>query len=119
MTGLAELLTDCHVQDIQLRLAEDGELLIDGRKNYLTPVMIERIKAHKAEILAKLRPSCQGAVHSSALARKGRTKFGKCVCQCGSTIWNEILIHEGQSTRRDCGRCGRFIDFSIWQGKTC
>ena len=24
------------------------------------------------------------------------------------------IIHEGESVRRDCAQCGRFIDFPIW-----
>ena len=38
---------------------------------------------------------------------------GKTVCRCGSTTWRDVPIHDGQSVRRDCGRCGRFIDFQF------
>ncbi len=34
--------------------------------------------------------------------------------KCGSTDFRDTLIHEGRSTRRDCARCGRFIDFPRW-----
>jgi TubC N-terminal docking domain len=37
-------------------------------------------------------------------------------CQCGSTTWRDVPIHNGQSVRRDCGRCGRFVNFPIWHG---
>jgi hypothetical protein len=38
-------------------------------------------------------------------------------CRCGSTIWRDVPIHGGQSVRRDCGGCGRFLDFAVWYGK--
>jgi hypothetical protein len=41
----------------------------------------------------------------------------KAVCRCGGTTWRDIPIHGGQSVRRDCGRCGRYLDFPIWYGK--
>ena len=41
----------------------------------------------------------------------------KAVCRCGSDIWRDVPIHEGQSSRRDCAHCGRFIGFPVWQGK--
>ena len=33
-------------------------------------------------------------------------------CQHGEATLH--IIHDGGSVRRDCGRCGRFIDFPIW-----
>lgn len=39
------------------------------------------------------------------------------ICCCGSTTWREVVIHVGRSVRRDCARCGRFIDFPLWYGK--
>ncbi len=39
------------------------------------------------------------------------------VCgRCGSRDYIDVLIHGGRSTRRDCRRCGRFIDFPVWYG---
>lgn len=43
-------------------------------------------------------------------------KPAKPVCRCGSTSWRDVPIHDGQSMRRDCGLCGRFLDFPIWHG---
>ncbi|MBN2024923.1 MAG: hypothetical protein JW809_19255 [Pirellulales bacterium] len=39
------------------------------------------------------------------------------VCRCGSTTWRDVPIHNGQSVRRDCARCGRFLDFPRWYGR--
>ena len=38
------------------------------------------------------------------------------VCRCGSTAYLDSPIHGGQSIRRDCARCDRFIGFPIWYG---
>jgi hypothetical protein len=40
------------------------------------------------------------------------------VCRCGSTKWRDVPIHGGRSIRRDCARCGRFIAFPLWYGRT-
>ena len=34
--------------------------------------------------------------------------------RCHSAEFVDYSIHNGQSTRRDCARCGRFIDFPRW-----
>lgn len=39
------------------------------------------------------------------------------VCRCGCDTWHDVPIHDGQSVRRDCAKCGRFIEFPIWYGK--
>ena len=39
------------------------------------------------------------------------------VCRCGSTTWRDTPIHGGQSIRRDCGGCQRFLSFPIWHGE--
>lgn len=41
----------------------------------------------------------------------------KPVCRCGSTTWRDMSIHSGQSVRRDCARCRRFLDFPVWYGR--
>jgi len=42
------------------------------------------------------------------------------VCRCGSTQYRDVLLsqapHLGQSTRRDCAECRRFLDFPRWHG---
>lgn len=39
----------------------------------------------------------------------------RCKCITGHKLTE---IHEGQSTRLDCGFCGRTLDFPTWYGKT-
>jgi hypothetical protein len=40
------------------------------------------------------------------------------VCdRCGSRVVVDVPIHEGESRRRDCRRCGRFLGWPKWQGR--
>jgi hypothetical protein len=38
-------------------------------------------------------------------------------CRCGSTRFLDFPIHDGQSIRRDCAQCRRFVDFVLWYGR--
>ena len=62
MTGtpspLAELLADCDAHGIRLLLAGDGGLTIDAPQDALTPDLLARLKAHKAELLTLLLRPC-------------------------------------------------------------
>ncbi|MFH1264135.1 MAG: hypothetical protein ABIK89_00295 [Planctomycetota bacterium] len=40
----------------------------------------------------------------------------KAVCQCGSRSYVDVAIHNGQSTRRDCAVCDKFLGFIKWYG---
>ena len=117
MTNLAKLLTDCDARGIRLFLAGDGGLTIDAPQDTVTPDLIERLKAHKSELLTLLRPTPEATPipapsDADALATPIRP-----VCRCGSTRWRDVPIHHGQSVRRDCGQCRRFIGFPIWYGE--
>ena len=48
---LANLLADCDARGIRLLLAGDGGLTIDAPQDALTPELIGRLKAHKADLL--------------------------------------------------------------------
>ena len=37
--------------------------------------------------------------------------------RCGSTETADFSIHDGQSIRRDCAKCGRFQSFPLWYGR--
>ena len=107
MTDLADLLADCDAHGIRLTAASDVGLTIDAPQGTLTPELIGRLKAHKAALLTLLWPTPDLAP----------TRPAKAVCRCGATTWRDVPIHGGQSIRRDCGQCGRFIDFPFWHGK--
>lgn len=89
----------------------------ERREAALTPDLLNRLKAHKAELLAMLRPATETAPALPAPTSDSPAKPAKAVCQCGSTTWLEVPIHGGQSMRRDCARCRRFIDFPVWYGR--
>jgi hypothetical protein len=38
----------------------------------------------------------------------------KPLCPCGSTRYVDTPIHGGQSLRRNCLQCGRFLGFPVW-----
>lgn len=111
---LAELLTECDTRGIRLKLAGDDGLTIDATKDSLTPGLLERLKAQKGELLAILRPAPEVALAPPVATIDAPAKPTKAVCRCGSTAWRDVPIHDGQSIRRDCGQCGRFLDFPIW-----
>jgi len=116
MTDLAELVADCDAHGIRLLVASDGGLTIDAPQNALTPNLVGRLKAHKAELLMLLRPMPDVAPALPVATRDAPAKPTKPVCRCGSTTWRDVLIHNGQSVRRDCGGCERFIEFPVWYG---
>ncbi len=37
--------------------------------------------------------------------------------RCGSRKFTDTLIHDGQSTRRDCADCRRTLGFPLWCGE--
>ena len=45
------------------------------------------------------------------------TVHHKPVCRCGSHRYVDVPIHGGQSLRRDCADCSRFIAFVLWYGR--
>ena len=117
MTDLAELLAECDANGIRFVVASDGGLTIDAPQSALTPDLLERLKTNKADLLALLRPTPDAVPALPAATRVTPAKPAKAVCRCGATTWRNVPIHGGQSVRRDCGRCGRFLDFPIWRGK--
>ena len=112
---LGELLAECDAHGVRLLLADDDGLTIDAPQGVLTPDLVDRLKARKADVLAMLRPTLAAAPALPVATGDAPTTP---VCPCGSTTWRDVPIHGGQSVRRDCGRCGRFLDFPVWYGNT-
>jgi hypothetical protein len=126
MTGAPiDLLAECEAHGIRLTLAGDGGLAIDAPQDALTPDLLGRLKAHKAELLAMLRPTPEplpnGEIGQNRTPIKEKRAPAKPVCRCGGTTWRDVTLHHaphnGTTIRRDCGRCGRFLDFPVWYGK--
>lgn len=110
----AELLLEMH--RLEIRMEADGERLRYYPRSALTPDLLNLVKAHKAELLAVLRPPPEPASTQPEPRCEALGTPRKAVCRCGSTKWRDVLIHGGESVRRDCGRCGRFLDFPVWYG---
>jgi hypothetical protein len=127
MTGtaavLADLLAECDAHGIRLALADGGGLEIDAPQNALTPELLARLKAHKAELLAVLRPAPSTEAKPEIANHRPVQKLQKPkpVCRCGSTTWRDVVLshapHNGTTIRRDCAGCGRFLDFPVWYGR--
>ena len=59
MSAAAELLAECDAHGIWLLPAGEDGLTIDGPKDALTPALMTRLKACKAELLKALRPAIE------------------------------------------------------------
>lgn len=179
---LAELLLDLEAVGVR-RVIPEGDNLRLIPTVVIPAALLARVKAHKADLLAMLRPAPEVArvdlrdakqVWQAALDRlEGDPLFSadlmgvlrsadarwaspevpggatgtpddqnidlaarpsgdaterspvpatprdtpKPMCRCGSTTWRDVPIHDGQSVRRDCSLCGRFLEFPVWYGK--
>jgi hypothetical protein len=111
-------------------------------RSALTPDLLNRLKAHKGELLAILRDGAGGTGAKPKAKNCSDDTSGELIdkddpfgprrriedqvglgdakpepaCRCGSTEWRHVLIHDRQSTRRDCARCGKFLRFTRWYG---
>jgi hypothetical protein len=104
-------------------LEAHGERLRYYPRSALTPDLLDRLKAHKAELLAMLRPAPSTEAEPEIATHRPVPKLPKPkpVCRCGSTTWRDVVLshtpHNGTTIRRDCAGCGRFLDFPLWYGK--
>jgi hypothetical protein len=49
--------------------------------------------------------------------RSQKPKPQKGRCGCGHDRWVDVPCHYGKSVRRDCAKCGKYLDHVIWYGK--
>lgn len=86
----------------------------------MTSEELNAIRQHKEAILALLRRIPPFGMDATSTAEPAPVinleTREEAVCRCGSTAWMDTPIHEGQSIRRDCRRCGRFLGFPKWHG---
>jgi len=91
MEGIVTLLREAKAAGLSVHL--DGEMLV-VRGPRSAERLAFRLLAHKSDVVAALRgPVCQRHPRAGVV---------------------DVLIHHGQSTRRDCIACGRFIMFTRW-----
>lgn len=112
MIGAAQhivaLLNECRIQCVTLHPIGSDSLSVDAPESALTDDLIARLKAFKAKLLALL------ITESEQNFEAGDTPDAQ-TRRCGNTTTRDVPIHNGHSTRRECERCGRFIDFPIWR----
>lgn len=114
--------------DLLARLKEHkAELLAMLGANAVAPeidqsnaVAVWRAALDRLEGDPLLPPDVMDALRSADVrwaASDAKAKPTKPVCRCGSTVWRDVPIHGGQSIRRDCARCSRFVGFTVWHGR--
>ena len=126
----AELMTDLAILGIELQA--HGDQLRFRPRSGVTPDLAKRMAACKSELLTlrtgvpywpEVTPEANEdywtlideADREYLLAPRERPD--QCARCGGRTTWRDVPIHDGQSVRRDCARCGRFIAFKDWHGK--
>lgn len=88
---------------VGLRVFMEGDrLVVEGLPHYES--LARELLDHKPAIVAALRSI-------------------QCLCPyCGSVEAHDFVLtrspHDGTSTRRDCARCGRFLRFARWYGRS-
>lgn len=112
--SIVALLADCNARGIQLLPADDGGLTIDTPQDALAPELLARLKTHKAALLMMQQTTPEAPAAQSTTPADAPATPTKPVCRCGSVTWRDVSIHNGQSVRRDCAQCRRFIDFPVW-----
>ena len=87
-----------------------GDMLRFCPVDRLNTADLENLRLHKAAILRLLRSD-----YGNLFADPRPTT----ACdRCRSTTYRDTPIHAGQSVRRDCGRCHRFLGWPRWYGRT-
>jgi hypothetical protein len=117
MSTAKELLAQCAALGVRLIPEGGSGLQIDFPNSGLPPGLIDSLACHKLQILALLAGAVPASSSPGSAAQAGTSTH--VICRCGSSEWIDTPIHNGQSLRRDCARCGRHIGFPWWYGKAC
>jgi len=89
--SLEQLHTELLKLGCTLSVDTDDSLLVEGPSESLTQELAARVRVHKPKLLQLLR-----------------------CARCRSTDVVDVPIHGGNSRRRDCAACGRFMGFPMW-----
>lgn len=131
--SVADLLHSLTVAGLGIELS-NGDLKVVGDCRLLTVDQKSALVANKPTLVAMLQPKVQpraivegleffeklalevGENNSEALTwlvRVPAPRLKPCR-RCNGHNTYVAVIHEGESTRRDCAKCGAFIDFPTW-----
>lgn len=122
---LAELLAG---RGVELRVTPSGELQLRDRDKRLSPADRATVH-HYADALADwlAEPATPNGESATSVVGgttnpppthvEGSPKAPSCD-RCRHAEFREVPIHDGQSIRRDCARCGRTWGFPVWYGDT-
>ncbi len=99
---LTTLMEKIRSNGIRLSMGSDRTLSVDYPADFADSELQDLIRAFKPEIVKHLRHANRNTVCEK--------------CGTGETV--EVPIHAGRSIRLDCARCGRFMRFGTWYGKT-
>lgn len=127
MTGtraiLADLLAECDAHGIRLALADAGGLTIDAPQDALTPDLLDRLKARKAQLLASIERFEERAAimefdaglsrhEAERLAAPGGPARSRCDFHGDPSDWVAAPDPERPGwIRMVCRRCGTFIGY--------
>ena len=128
------------LEDRAIELKIDGDRIRYRPKSSMTPELLEQVKVHKPELLSILNANdhvVDKAYHKAidrlqhedyfseqnAFLEQCRGAFTSIISEgqqvvcdrCGSNDFVDVSIHEGRSTRRDCAKCDKFIEFPTWK----
>ncbi len=104
---LTDLLAVCRARGIRLEPGAGDALVLEGPRDALTPDLVERLRAHKADLLAMLRPSPADPIRGRRRSERPSTcqPDGRCK-RCGRSLWLERADAAGLA----CARCQRPAD---------
>ena len=118
----SQLLADLTQRGV--RLEASGDRLRFTPRSAVTADLAQRMKAHKAELLVLVSRSTRSgkgivrvAPSSTIMPWIRWLRFPDQCDRCESIAYQDYPIHDGQSMRRDCTQCGRFIRFVLWYGQ--
>ncbi|MCC7085189.1 MAG: hypothetical protein IT427_09305 [Pirellulales bacterium] len=121
------LLAECEAQGIRLALDGDGGLNIDSPQGALTPDLLDRLKTHKAELLALLRPAPPDAelqtpksapnIPTIRLA-SGKTAIAGISGALLGNLKSKPAADPPEKPKPKCRRCGsaEYVDVPIHDG---
>lgn len=100
---------------VEVVLSDDPELQVA----FLMAVELVRSRGgFSDEVAQSFRRAEVSWVDVAELPPKPRGRDAGWCSACGATEWRDTRLqhkpHCGRSTRRDCSRCGAFLDFPRW-----